>query len=88
MNLSRLAVASHFSQSNKARSGRSEKVGKRRDGARRRWRDLARLAPAVQQRRLSARDGVGDGRCEARDRRLAEAVGQVDPRAPYIKPEK
>ena len=83
MNLSRLAVASQFSQSNKARR-RSEKVGKRRDGAPRRWRDLAQ---AVQQRRLGARDGVGDGRGEARDRCLAEAVGQVNPRAPYIKPE-
>ena len=71
MNLSRLAVASQFSQSNKARSGRSEKAGKRRHGARRRWRDLAQ---AVQQRRLGARDGVGDGRGEARDRRLAEEV--------------
>ena len=71
MNLSRLAVASQFSQSNKARSGRSEKAGKRRDGAPRRWRDLAQ---AVQQRRLGARDGVGDGRGEARDRRLAEEV--------------
>ena len=85
MNLSRLAVASQFSQSNKARSWRSEKAGKRRHGAPRRWRDLAQ---AVQQRRLGARDGVGDGRGEARDRCLAEAVGQVNPRAPYIKPEK
>ena len=86
MNLSRLAVASQFSQSNKARSGRSEKAGKRRHGAPRRWCDLAQ---AVQQRRLGARDGVGDGRGEALDdRRLAEAVRQVDPRAPYIKPEK
>ena len=71
MNLSRLAVASQFSQSNKARSGRSEKAGKRRHGAPRRWCDLAQ---AVQQRRLGARDGVGDGRGEARDRRLAEEV--------------
>ena len=89
MNLSRLAVASQFSQSNKARSGRSEKVGKRRDGAPRRWRDLAQ---AVQQRRLGARDGVGDGRGEARDQRLAEEVvarDEVDPHAPYVyQPEK
>ena len=71
MNLSRLAVASQFSQSNKARSGRSEKAGKRRHGAPRQWRDLAQ---AVQQRGLGARDGVGGGRGEARDRRLAEGV--------------
>ena len=42
---------------------------------------LEQAAPA------GARDGVGDGRGEARDRCLAEAVGQVNPRAPYIKPE-
>ena len=71
MNLSRLAVASQFSQSNKARSGRSEKAGKRRHGAPRRWRDLAQ---AVQQRQLGTRDCVGDGRGEAQDRRLAEEV--------------
>ena len=47
--------------------------------------DLEQAVPA------GARDGVGDGRGEARDQRLAEEVvarDEVDPHAPYINPKK